>query len=46
MDTQTFCAIAIKGFTLGFSIGFTLWALSYAARVFRKSVMSGMRVFD
>lgn len=46
MDADTFVSFAFRGFSLGFGIGFLLWALSYTVKVFRKSVIAGMRILD
>lgn len=46
MTTSDFVTLAIQGFSLGFGLGFLLWAFCYSIRVVRKSIISGMRIIE
>lgn len=46
MTSSEFVDLAIKGFGLGFGLGFLLWSFCYAVRILRKSIISGMRIIE
>lgn len=46
MTQEDFIYLALKGFSLGYALGFGHWAFSYACKVIRRSFFTAARIVD
>lgn len=46
MTQEDFVYLALKGFSLGYGLGFLHWAFSYAVKTIRRSFFAAARIVD